>query len=170
MKYSWRQYEVSVHPSAWIAQSAEVIGNVVIEKDASIFFQSVIRGDKDQIIIGEGSNIQDHCTLHTDPSHILQIGKKVTIGHGCILHGCTIKDECLIGMGAIVLNGAIIESHCIVGAGAVVTEGMHIPSGSVVIGVPAKIIKRSSTAQIQEIQKNAQHYIELSHEYQKKGL
>lgn len=170
MKYSWKQYEVSVHSSAWIAQSAEVIGNVVIEKDASVFFQSVIRGDKDQIIIGEGSNIQDHCTLHTDPAHILQIGKRVTVGHGCILHGCTIKDECLIGMGAIVLNGAIIESHCIIGAGAVITEGMQIPSGSVVIGVPAKIIKRSSAAQIQEIQKNAQQYVELSHEYQKKGL
>lgn len=167
MLYPWKKHHVQLHPSAWVAKSAEVIGNVSIEKDASVFFQAVIRGDKDAILIKEGSNIQDRCVLHTDPMHSLEIGKRVSVGHGCILHGCRIGDDCLIGMGAIILNGASIESHCIIGAGALVSEGMHIPKGSVVVGIPARIIKQCSDEQIRQIEENAKQYMKLSKEYRK---
>lgn len=170
MLYHWKNKNVQLHPSAWVAKSAEVIGDVRIDKDASVFFQAVIRGDMDSIHIGEGSNIQDHCTLHTDPLHKMEIGKYVSVGHGCTLHGCTIGDSCLIGMGAIILNGASIGSHCIIGAGALVSEHMQIPKGSVVVGVPARIIKDCSAIQIQHIQENALHYIEVSKEYSKEGF
>lgn len=170
MKYTIKGYHVEAHPSAWIARSAQVIGKVKIAKDASIFFQSVLRGDMDEIVIGEGSNIQDHCTLHTDPNHTLYVGRHVSIGHGSILHGCYIEDDCLIGMGAIILNGAHIGSGSIIGAGALVKEGMQIPKGSLVVGVPARIVKACTKEQITQIHENAKHYIALSKEYQKEGL
>lgn len=152
--------------SAWVAQSSEVIGKVQIEADASVWFHTVIRGDSETIAIGKKSNIQDGCILHTDLHHQLIIKDFVTVGHGCILHGCTIESECLIGMGAILLNGVRIGKHSIIGAGAVVMEHSVIPERSLVVGCPAKIIKQVSDSQIQEIIENAEHYVALSKEYQ----
>ena len=151
---------------AWVAESAEVIGKVELHKDASIWPKVVIRGDNDLIQIGEGSNVQDASILHTDPGYPLLIGKNVTVGHQVMLHGCSIGDGSLIGIGAVVLNGAKIGKGCLVGAGALVTEGKEFPDGSMIIGSPAKVVKELTPEQmagIVEISgryvKNAQRYI-----------
>lgn len=160
-------YTPKLATTAWIASDADVIGRVTLEDDVSVWFHAVIRGDSDTIFIGKGSNIQDGSILHTDLSHQLVIEEDVTIGHGCIIHGCHIGSNTLVGMGAIILNGARIGSNCIIGAGAVVTEQMEIPSGSLVVGCPAKIIKQVTSEQIQQIKENALHYQALAKEYQK---
>ena len=151
---------------AWVAESAEVIGKVELHKNASVWPKVVIRGDNDLIQVGEGSNVQDASVLHTDPGYPLLIGKNVTIGHKVMLHGCTIGDGCLIGIGAVVLNGAKIGKGCLVGAGALVTEGKEFPDGSMIIGSPAKAVKELTPQQIAGINdisgryvKNAQRYI-----------
>ena len=151
---------------AWVAESAEVIGKVELHKDASIWPKVVIRGDNDLIQIGEGSNVQDASILHTDPGYPLLIGKNVTVGHQVMLHGCSIGDGSLIGIGAVILNGAKIGKGCLVGAGALVTEGKEFPDGSMIIGSPAKVVKELSPEQIAGIAeisgryvKNAQRYI-----------
>jgi carbonic anhydrase/acetyltransferase-like protein (isoleucine patch superfamily) len=151
---------------AWVAESAEVIGKVELHKDASIWPKVVIRGDNDLIQIGEGSNVQDASILHTDPGYPLLIGKNVTVGHQVMLHGCSIGDGSLIGIGAVVLNGAKIGKGCLVGAGALVTEGKEFPDGSMIIGSPAKVVKELTPEQIAGIAeisgryvKNAQRYI-----------
>jgi carbonic anhydrase/acetyltransferase-like protein (isoleucine patch superfamily) len=151
---------------AWVAESAEVIGKVELHKNASVWPKVVIRGDNDLIQVGEGSNVQDASVLHTDPGYPLLIGKNVTIGHKVMLHGCTIGDGCLIGIGAVVLNGAKIGRGCLVGAGALVTEGKEFPDGSMIIGSPAKAVKELTPQQIAGINdisgryvKNAQRYI-----------
>lgn len=156
-----------IENGVWIAENATVIGSVILAQDVSIWFQAVLRGDSDDIWIGAGSNIQDGCILHTDPKHQLIVEERVSVGHGCILHGCHIESECLIGMGAVILNGARIGKHSIVGAGAVVKENTVVPEGSLVVGCPAKIIKKTSAQQIQDIIHNANHYIELAKAYQK---
>ena len=138
------------------------MGNVSIGKDSSVWYNAVIRSEEEAIEIGQESNIQDQCVLHTDRGFPLKIGDRVTIGHGAIVHGCTIADEVLIGMGAIILNGACIGSHSIIGAGCVVPENMVIPQKSVVVGVPAKIIKKTSESQVSDILSNADHYVKLS--------
>lgn len=141
-----------------ISDRASVSGNVCIGKDSKILDFACIRGDSDTITIGECTNIQENCVLHVDKGYPLTIGSRVTVGHGAILHGCTIENEVLIGMGAIVLNGAKIGKHSIIGAGALIAENMQIPQGSVVVGVPGKIIKQVSLDQIQMILDNAKHY------------
>lgn len=166
MKY--KQKIPQIHESCYVSETAVVIGDVTLQRDVSVWFNTVIRADKDHIDIGEGSNIQDNCTLHTDPSHQLRIGKHVTVGHNVVLHGVTIEDECLIGMGAILLNGAKVGKHCIIGAGALVVENQKIPDNSVAIGCPAKVIKNIQASQIQEILENAQHYIALGKEYKER--
>lgn len=155
--------------SVWAANSAEIIGDVSIKSDSSIWFQSVIRGDFAKISIGAETSIQDGCILHTDAGLPLTVKDRVTVAHGCILHSCTIEDECLIGMGAIVLNNAVIGRHSIIGAGAVVTENMSVPEGSLVVGCPAKVIKQVSDGQIAHILENAAHYCALARDYQKGG-
>ena len=124
----------------WIAPSAEVIGDVTIARDVSIWFQAVLRGDNEPMKIGVGSNIQEHAMLHSDPGFPLTIGRDVTVGHRAIVHGCEIEDGCLIGMGAIILNGAKIGKNSLIGAGALVGEGKVIPEGSLVLGVPGKVV------------------------------
>jgi carbonic anhydrase/acetyltransferase-like protein (isoleucine patch superfamily) len=148
------------HPSAWVADSAEVIGNVRLGADASVWFGTVVRGDTESITIGEGSNIQDASVLHADIGQPLTIGARVTVGHQVMLHGCTIGDESLIGIGAIVLNGAKIGRHCLVGAGALVTEGKEFPDGSMILGSPAKVVRSLSPEQIEALRQSAQHYID----------
>lgn len=155
--------------SAWVADSAQVMGTVNIGDDASIWFGTVVRGDTSSITIGEGSNVQDASVLHADLGMSLVIGRHVTVGHQVMLHGCTIGDESLIGIGAIVLNGAKIGKNCLVGAGALVTEGKEFPDGSMIIGSPARVVKQLTPEQMQGLRQSAQHYIDNAHRF-KAGL
>ena len=141
-----------------ISYKASVSGNVKIGSRSNVYDFAVIRADSDSIEIGNSTNVQENCVLHVDKGHPLNIGNYVTIGHGAILHGCTIEDETLIGMGAIIMNGARVGKHSIIGAGTLIPENTKIPEGSVVVGVPAKIIKNVSDDQIQMIIENAKHY------------
>ena len=127
--------------SFWIAPGAHVIGDVRLGRDVGIWFGAVLRGDKEPLSIGDGSNIQEHVVIHADPGFPVRIGAGVTVGHRAIVHGCTIGDGTLIGMGATVLNGARIGSNCLIGAGALVTEGKDIPDGALVMGSPAKVVR-----------------------------
>jgi len=138
---------------------------VYLAKQVSIWFGTVIRGDTAPITIEEQSNIQDLCCLHADPGFPCRIGKRVSIGHGAIVHGATIEDDCLIGIGSIVLNGAVIGTGSIVGAGALVPEGKTIPPGSLVVGVPARIIRAVTPEDTQRIKHAAEHYVQLSSQY-----
>ena len=149
-----------VAAGAWIADSAQVMGQVELGEDVSIWFGSVLRGDTEMIRIGRGSNIQDGSVLHADIGRPLEIGENVTVGHKVMLHGGNIGDGSLIGIGAIVLNGAKIGRGCIVGAGALVTEGKEFPDGSMIIGSPAKAVRELNTEQRQGLVWSAQHYIE----------
>jgi len=144
----------------WIAPTASVMGNVVLKKNASIWWGSVIRGDNDPIVIGENSNVQDGSVLHTDHGAPLTIGSNVTIGHMVMLHGCTIGDGSLIGIGAIVLNGAKIGRNCLIGAGALITEGKEIPDNSMVVGAPGKVVREIGEQHALILQASALHYVE----------
>lgn len=130
-----------IDASAWVAAEATLIGKVVVEADASVWFGAVARGDNEEIRIGAGSNVQENSVLHTDPGYPLRIGRNCTIGHKAMLHGCQIGDGSLIGMGAIVLNGAKIGRGCLIGAGALITEGKEIPDGALVMGAPGKVMR-----------------------------
>ena len=145
--------------SVWIADGAQVMGNVELAADVSVWFGVVIRGDTDVIRIGRGSNIQDASVLHADVGKPLTIGEDVTVGHRVMLHGCTIGDGSLIGIGAIVLNGARIGKGCIVGAGSLVTEGKEFPDGSMILGSPAKAVRQLSPEQIEGLRLSAQLYV-----------
>ncbi|MCB1387442.1 MAG: gamma carbonic anhydrase family protein [Nitratireductor sp.] len=143
---------------SWIAPSAAVIGKVVIGEGVGIWFGAAIRGDEETITIGNRTNIQENCVLHTDPGFPLVIGEGCTIGHKAMIHGCTIGDNTLIGMGATVLNGAKIGNNCLVGAGALVTEGKEIPDNSLVVGMPGKVIRQLDAAAIEALRQSARHY------------
>ena len=153
----------------FVAGNATIIGDITIGNQVGIWFGAVIRGDRDRIIIGDRSNIQDNCVVHTSKGFPVIIGDEVSVGHGAILHGCVIHDRVLVGMGAIVLNGAKIGGGSIIGAGAVITEGKEIPPNSVVIGVPGKIVKQTHAVQQQHILNNAISYVELAMEYVNHG-
>ena len=131
----------TIHPDTWVAPDANVIGRVVLQEGVGIWFGATLRGDTEPIVVGPGSNVQENCVLHTDIGYPLTIGANCTIGHRAMLHGCTIGDGSLIGMGATVLNGARIGSGCLVGACALVTEGKEIPDGSLVMGAPARVVR-----------------------------
>ena len=149
-----------VDSTAWIADSAQVMGHVTLGPDASVWFGCVLRGDTESMTIGEGSNIQDLTVMHADHGLPLTICKHVTVGHKVMLHGCTIGDESLIGIGAIVLNGARIGKNCLVGAGSLVTEGKEFPDGSMIMGTPAKVVRQLTPEQIEGLRLSAQHYID----------
>ena len=151
----------------WIAPNAAVMGNVVLKKNASIWFNVTVRGDNDPITIGENTNIQDGSVLHTDVGMPLIIGKNVTVGHMVMLHGCTIGDNSLIGIGSIILNGAKIGRNCLIGANSLITEGKEIPDNSMVMGAPGKVVREVSEAQIQMLTGSALHYVENWKRYQK---
>ena len=149
-----------VDATAWVADSAQVMGQVALAAGASVWFGAVLRGDCESITIGEGSNIQDASVLHADFGKPLVVGQRVTVGHQVMLHGCTIGDESLIGIGAVVLNGARIGKHCLVGAGALVTEGKEFPDGSMILGSPAKAVRQLTPEQIEGLRQSAQHYVD----------
>jgi len=152
---------VKIHESSYIAPSAVIMGNVTIGSNCGVFPNAVIRGDENSIIIGDGSNIQDCCVIHTDADHHVRIGKNVTVGHAAMIHGATISDDCLIGIHATVLNGARIGSGSIIGACALVTEEMEVPEKSLVLGVPGKIVKQDPRY-IDVIRQNAMIYQKLA--------
>jgi carbonic anhydrase/acetyltransferase-like protein (isoleucine patch superfamily) len=141
MIYSLDGITPDIHPDAWIAPTAVLIGRVVVEAGASIWFGATLRGDNEEIRVGAGSNVQENAVLHTDMGYPLTIGANCTIGHKAMVHGCIIRDQTLIGMSATLLNGAKIGSHCLIGAASLVTEGKEIPDGSLVIGSPGKVIR-----------------------------
>ena len=144
--------------NTWVAASADLMGRVRLLSDASVWFGAVLRGDNEWITVGEGSNVQDGCVLHTDMGAPLSIGANCTIGHSAILHGCTIGEQSLIGMGATVLNHAVIGARCLIGAGALVPEGKVIPDGSLVVGMPSKVIRGLNAEEQMALLKAAQSY------------
>ena len=151
--------------SAWVADSAQVMGNVELAEDASVWFGTVIRGDTETIRIGRRTNIQDMCVLHADVGMPLTLGEDVTVGHQVMLHGCTIGDGSLIGIGAVVLNGATIGKGCLVGAGALVTEGKEFPDGCMILGSPARVVRQLTPEQLQGLKLSAQNYVANSRRF-----
>lgn len=147
-----------VPDDSWVAPGAQVIGRVILMAGASVWFNAVLRGDNEPILIGEGSNIQDGCVLHTDPGCPLTVGRNCTVGHRAILHGCTIGDGVLVGMGATVMNGAKIGRGALIGAGAVVTEGKEIPEGALVLGAPGKVVRTLSEEEQARLLDSAARY------------
>ncbi|MFS4438468.1 gamma carbonic anhydrase family protein [Paracoccaceae bacterium GXU_MW_L88] len=147
-----------VAKSAWIAPNCHVIGDIVLEEDSSVWFGCVLRGDNEQIRLGVGSNLQEYVVCHTDMGFPLTIGRNCTIGHKAMLHGCTIGDNTLVGMGATVLNGAKVGKNCLIGAGALVTEGKEIPDGSLVVGAPGKVVRALDEESIAALETSAQNY------------
>lgn len=145
-----------------IYDGAKVVGDVELKSNVSVWYNAVVRGDQAPISVDENSNIQDNCVVHVSKNYPVKIGKNVSIGHGAIIHGCTIEDNVLVGMGAIILNGAKISKNCLVGAGALVTENKEFPEGSLIIGSPAKAVRQLTEEQIKGIQENADEYIHLA--------
>jgi len=155
-----------IHKTCFVADSVDVIGDVEMKKDSSAWFGTVIRADMHYIKIGERTNIQDNCTVHvTTDLHPTVIGNEVTIGHNVIIHGCEIEDRCLIGMGAIIMDGALIGEGSLIGAGALVSPGTIIPPKSVVVGLPAKVVRQTTPEEDKEIIDRAQHYIDYANKY-----
>ena len=163
----WGGYKPKIHPTAFVHETAEVIGKVTLEKDVSLWPYCVLRGDVDAIIIAEGTNIQDNTVIHTNAGKPTILGKRISVGHSVILHGCKVMDHCIIGMGSIVLDGAIVEEECIVAAGAVVSPGTKIPKGSMAMGVPARVARPLHPEEIEHIHWNAAEYLTLSETHRK---
>lgn len=155
-----------IDASAYVADGAQLIGDVVLGPRTSVWFNAVVRGDTERISVGAGSNVQDGAVLHADPGYPCTVGENVVTGHGAILHGCQIGDDCLIGMGAIILNGASIGAGSIVAAGALVPEGKAFPPGSLIMGVPAKVVRETTAEDRKQIAGGARHYQERARIYQ----
>ena len=158
MIYALDGISPDIAPSAWVAPDANLIGRVVLEDEASVWFGATLRGDNEEIRVGRGSNVQEACVLHTDIGFPLVIGASCTIGHKAILHGCTIGDGSLIGMGAIVLNGARVGRGCLIGAGALITEGKEIADGSLVMGAPGRVVRMLDAAAQARLLLSAESY------------
>ncbi len=156
-----------VSGNCWVAESAELIGDICLEENASVWFGAVLRGDNERITIGEGSNVQDGSVMHTDMGFPLTLGRHVTIGHQAMLHGCTVGDNSLIGIGATVLNGAKIGQNCLIGAHALIGEGKEIPDNSMVLGMPGKIVRTLEESNRAIMQAMAEHYVENWQKYRR---
>lgn len=168
MKFSLGERKVAfAGEEGYIADNATVIGSVTLGNNASIWFNAVVRGDSNTITIGENTNIQDSCVCHTEDGNPLTIGANVTVGHKAMLHGCTIGSNCLIGINAVVLNGAEIGDDCIIGANSLVTEGKKIPSGSLVLGSPGKVVRQITDEEKHTIAHSAAHYVENFRRYRR---
>ena len=169
MIYDFEHNIPTLHKDSWTASNAVLIGKVILKKDANVWFNVVLRGDIEPITIGEGSNVQDGSVFHTDPGCPLTLGKSVTVGHMVMLHGCTIEDDCLIGIGSTILNKAKIGKNSIIGAHALITENKIIPERSLVLGSPGKVIRQVTDEEIEDIKENARHYVENFKKYKKLG-
>jgi carbonic anhydrase/acetyltransferase-like protein (isoleucine patch superfamily) len=157
--YTLEDLVPDISASAYVAESATVVGRVILEAQASVWFGAVIRGDDEVIAVGEDSNVQDLAVLHADPGFPVVIGRGVTVGHRAMLHGCKVADGALIGIGAVVLNGASVGEECLVGAGALVTQGASFPRGSLVLGAPARVVRPLTTQEVEGLRENAAHYV-----------
>jgi len=167
MIYDFENTTPTLHKDSWVAPNAVLIGKVILKKDANVWFNVVLRGDIEPIIIGEGSNVQDGSVFHTDPRCPLTLGKGVTVGHMVMLHGCEIADDTLIGIGSTILNKTKIGKNCIIGANTLITENKVIPDRSLVLGSPGKIIRQVTDKEIEDIKENARHYVENYKKYKK---
>ena len=165
MIYDLEKNVPEISADSWVAPNAIIIGKVKLEKNSSIWFNAVLRGDIEKIVIGENSNIQDGSVLHTDPGYPLTVGKGVTVGHMVMLHGCEISDDTLIGIGSAILNKAKIGKNCIIGANTLVTENKVIPDNSLVLGCPGKVVRKVTDDEIKVIRENAKHYVTNSKRY-----
>ena len=164
LKKAFRGTAPQLHPTVRCANTAAVIGAVTCERDVNLWYGAVLRGDSDSITVGEGTNVQDNCVLHCDPGTPLTVGRFCTIGHGAIVHGCTVGDHALIGMGATLLNGCIIGEGAIVGAGALVPGGMEVPAGMLAVGVPARVLRPVTDAEQKHQAANIEEYLSLARE------
>lgn len=165
MLYRIGEAEPQLGDGAWAAPSADLIGDVRLGARASVWFGAVLRGDNTPLLLGEETNFQDGAVGHSDADFPLTIGARVTVGHQAILHGCTIADDCLIGMGARILNGAVIETECIVGAGALITEGKRFERGSLIVGAPARVARQLTDEERRLLRVSAAHYAEKAQRY-----
>lgn len=152
--------EPRLEPDAWVAETATLVGRVALGEGANVWYGVVARGDNEWITIGARSNVQDNCVLHTDMGFPLTLGEDVTVGHQAMLHGCTVGDNSLVGIQAVVMNGAVIGRNCIVGAGALVTEGKQFPDNSLIVGSPAKVVRELSEDQVARLKASAAHYVQ----------
>ncbi|MDQ6994699.1 MAG: gamma carbonic anhydrase family protein [Mariprofundaceae bacterium] len=159
----YQHWQPQIHPSAWLAPSADIMGRVYIGTDSSVWYQSVLRGDVDEIRIGQRSNIQDHCTLHNSEGKPCIIGDDVTVGHGVILHGCEVQNLCLVGMGSIVMDDAVLEEGCLLAAGSLVPERKVLKSGFLYAGSPARERRALTEEEQSFLRHSAEHYVELAH-------
>ncbi|CAM3644957.1 MULTISPECIES: gamma carbonic anhydrase family protein [Halomonas] len=160
--YQYGEHRPDIHDDVYVAETADVIGQVTLKAHSSVWYQAVLRGDSDHLEVGEESNIQDGAVLHADPGFPLKVGKGVTVGHQAMLHGCTVGDGCLIGIQAVVLNGAVIGENSLVGAGAFIKEGAVFPANSLIVGSPARVVRTLSEEAVAGLKKNAQGYVERS--------
>jgi carbonic anhydrase/acetyltransferase-like protein (isoleucine patch superfamily) len=165
MLLKYKNYSPSISDKAFIAPSSTVIGRCKIDEDSSVWFNTVIRADVNEIIIGKGVNIQDGTVVHCDHNYPVHIADNVTIGHKAIVHGCKIGSNCIIGMGSTILDGAVIGDNCIVGANSLVTSGKHMPAGTLIMGSPAKVIRELTADEIEGIKESVAGYVKLSKEY-----
>ena len=157
----------NIDSSVFIAEGARIVGDVTIGKDSSVWFNAVLRGDEDRIVVGEGSNIQDNCVIHCGQGYSTIVGNGVTVGHLALLHGCTIGDNTLIGMHSTIMNGAVIGKNCVIGAGSLVTTGTVIPDNSLAFGRPAKIVRSVTEKEIESNRYDADFYMKEAAEYRK---
>ncbi len=167
MIYQLGERRVRAEGDYYVADSAVVIGAVLLKSNASVWFNAVLRGDNELITVGENSNVQDGSVLHTDPGCPLVIGSHVTIGHKVMLHGCTIGDNSLVGINSVILNGATIGQNCLIGANALITEGKHIPDNSMVLGAPGKVVRELTPQQIEGLRMSALHYVENARRFKR---
>ena len=165
MKYRLGDSFVETHPESWTAPNVTLIGKVRLEEGASVWFNAVLRGDNELILIGKHSNVQDGAVMHTDMGYPLTLGTGVTIGHNAMLHGCTVGDYSLIGINAVILNGAKIGKHCIIGANSLIGEGKEIPDGSLVMGSPGKVVRDLTDEQKKLLEASAAHYVKNGQRY-----
>ena len=168
--YTFKNSTPEIKETSYIAPNASLIGRVKIGEKSSVWFNTVLRGDMENIIIGNKSNIQDLTVGHADPGFPLVVGNRVTIGHNCVLHGCRIEDDCLIGMGAIIMNGVLIGRGSIIGAGSVLLEGMEVPNFSMVVGSPAKVKKSYDSTILESIRESAEIYVERTFSYKAQNI
>jgi carbonic anhydrase/acetyltransferase-like protein (isoleucine patch superfamily) len=157
-----------VAEDAWVAPGAILIGSVRLEARSSVWYATVLRGDGDAIEIGEESNVQDGCVLHTDPGFPIRLGRRISVGHSAVLHGCRVDDDVLIGMRSVIMNGAVVGSGSIVGAGALVPSGMEVPAGTLVAGVPARVLRDTTADERAAIEDNAAQYLKLTAEHSRR--
>ena len=167
MIYEFENNTPKLHKDSWAASNAVLIGKVILEKNSNVWFNVVLRGDIEPIIIGEGSNVQDGSVFHTDPGCPVILGKNVTVGHMVMLHGCEIDSDTLIGIGSTILNKTKIGKNCIIGANTLIPENKIIPDRSLVLGSPGKVIRQVTDKEVEEIKENAQHYVENYKRYKK---